>query len=292
MLNLISALIPDDIYLKIVYRRNMGERLDLKNPVTFQEKLQWLKLYDRKNIYIKMVDKCDAKKYVSSIIGDEYIIPTLGVWENAEDIDFENLPEKFVLKTTHDSGGIFICKDRECLDRKNIICLLNKRLKRNVFYSTREWPYKGVKPRIIAEKFLSEPSRNDLQDYKFFCFNGEPKFCQVITDRNSEEKIDFYDTHWHRLVGLVGLNSHAKNSDITFPQPLNYSLMLDVAARLSRNIPFLRVDLYNVCGRIYFGELTFYPYSGMGTFLPSEWNVIMGNYIQLPDKKYEDNHNV
>lgn len=268
----------DKLYLKIFYRQIFNERLNLDNPQTFNEKLQWLKLYDRKPIYVIMVDKYEVKKYVSNIIGDEYIIPTLGIWDNFDDIEFDKLPEQFVLKCTHDSGGIVICKDKKNLNIKEAKRKIEKSLKRNYYYYTREWPYKNVKPRIIAEKFISDDSKEELLDYKIMCFNGKAEYSFVCSERHSNGlKIDFYDLNWKKMP----FKRHYPNSDRKLEKPLNYNLMIELAERLSQNTTFLRVDFYEVNGKTYFGELTFFPGSGFEEFSPKEWDRKLGELIDL-----------
>jgi hypothetical protein len=198
--------VPDTLQIKVKYFLVFGKKLNLQHPQTFNEKIQWLKLYDRKSEYTNMVDKYEAKRYVASIIGEEYIIPTLGVWDNFDDIDFDTLPEQFVLKATHFSGGVYICKDRESFDVKKIKKDMNKILKHNFFFSGREWPYKNIKPRIIAEKYMVDESGVELKDYKIQCFNGEPKIIQVDFDRFSERhKRNFYSIDWvyHTIFIIV-----------------------------------------------------------------------------------------
>ena len=223
-----------------------------RHPVLFQEKMQWLKLHDRKSIYTDMVDKFKVKSIVSQLIGEDYIIPTLGVWDCFEDIDFTKLPNQFVLKCTHDSGGLVIVKDKDCFDRRAARDKIVKSMSRNFYLIGREWPYKNVKRRIIAEVFLKCDGMEDLVDYKFYCFNGTPLFCQVICNRSSDETIDFYDMDW-KHQSFSGLTS-ARLSSHEFPRPHNFSKMREIAMLLSANLPFVRVDLYNIRGKIYFGE--------------------------------------
>lgn len=276
-----SRLYSDEKFLKKLYRLRTGKELNLDNPQTFCEKLQWLKLYNRKPEYTTMVDKYAVKEYVANIIGDEYIIPTIGVWDRVEDIDWEALPNQFVLKCTHDSGGLVICKDKSTLDIKKAIGKLKKSMKRDYFYDNREWPYKNVKHRIIAEQYMEVEGQEDLTDYKFFCFNGEPKYCQVIRDRNTKETIDFYDMEWNHMP-FVGLNPIVKNGETPVAEPICIENMICLCKKLSRNIPFSRIDLYVINGKEYFGEITFYPKSGMGVFSPNEWDYILGDLIKLP----------
>ena len=261
-------------------------KLNLKNPQTYNEKLQWLKLYDRHEEYTQMVDKYEAKKYVASIIGDEYIIPTLGVYDSFDEIDFHELPNQFVLKCTHNSGGIIICKDKQTLDIKKSRKLMNKWMKKNPFWSNREYPYKNVKPRIIAEQYMEDESGYELKDYKFFCFDGEVKYIFVATDRGKEDeetKFDFFDMDWNHLPFT---NGHPNNPE-PIKKPENFEKMKDLASELSKGIPHVRVDLYNIRGSIYFGELTFFHWSGLTPFVPEEWDYLFGNCIHLPQTRYK-----
>lgn len=276
--------IPDVPYLKVLFYIHMGKKLDLKNPKTFSEKLQWLKLYDRKSEYVKMVDKYAAKEYVAGIIGDEYIIPTLGVWDRPEYIDWDSLPDKFVLKCTHDSGDLVICKDKSKLDKKAAIKKLNHGLKQNYFKVWREWPYKNVLKRIIAEMFIDPPpEHDDLPDYKFFCFNGEPKYCQVISGRNKEMRIDFFDHDWNH-------QQFHEPKDFSFAEveptkPYNYERMWEMARELAKDKAFSRIDFYDIGSQVYFGEITFYPTGGLGGFAPEDFDKIIGEMIKLPGEK-------
>ncbi len=282
VLTRVAPIVPDRMYLKWFFRLKMGYKLDLSNPQTFSEKLQWLKLYNRKPEYTQMVDKYEAKKYVANIIGEEYIIPTLGVWDRFEEIDFGKLPEKFVLKTTHGGGntGVVICKDKSTFDITAAKKKLNQSLKSDIYRLLREWPYKNVKKRIIAEQFIDVKGHQDLPDYKFFCFNGEPKYCQVIRDRNTKETIDFYDMEWNHMP-FVGLNPVAKNGIEPVAKPQCLEDMITICEKLAKDIPFSRIDLYVVNDKEYFGEITFFPASGMGQFVPQEWNLILGQMLDL-----------
>ena len=279
--------LPDATYLKLLYRFKMGHRLNLKNPQTFTEKLQWLKLYNRKPEYTKMVDKYAVKEYVANIIGDEYIIPTLGVWDKPEDIDWDSLPNQFVLKTTHGGGGggVVICKDKTTFDKTTAISKLKESMASDIYSGLREWPYKNVPKRIIAEKFMApekSPAPKDLPDYKFFCFNGEPKYCQVIRDRHTKETIDFYDMDWNHMP-FVGLNPVARNGLTPVARPGNLDEMKEICRKLADSKSFVRVDLYVIDDKSYFGELTLCPASGMGAFTPSEWNGKLGDLLALPN---------
>lgn len=267
-----------------MYYLKMGKRLNLNHPVTFNEKLQWLKLYDRQLCYTMMVDKLAVKDYVADIVGKKYIIPTIGIWDRPEDINFDNLPQQFVLKTTHGGGscGVFICKDKFTLDKNRVIIELKKSLRQNIYKNYREWPYKNVKRRIIAEKYLSVATDNELRDYKFYCFDGEPKFCQVIGERRAKETIDFFDMNWQRQ-NFCGLNPVARPAIVTPLRPLHFEEMQIIANKLSQGLRFCRIDLYDTLDRPYFGEITFYPASGMGTFTPEQYNFVLGEMIKLPN---------
>ena len=276
--------LPDAIYLKLLYRFKMGHRLDLKDPHTFTEKIQWLKLYNRKPEYTTMVDKYAVKQYVANIIGEEYIIPTLGVWDRPEDIDWDSLPTQFVLKTTHGGGGggVVICKDKATFDKTTAIAKLKESMASDIYSGLREWPYKDVPKRIIAEKFMSpekSPVPKDLPDYKFFCFNGKVRFFKVDFGRFVEHHANYYSPEGELLeFGEQGLEP-----DPSYPieLPNNLRDMIALAERLSKNEPFLRVDFYNVNGKIFFGELTFYPASGLGKWTTEEADMKIGKYLNL-----------
>lgn len=273
--------LPDKPYLKLLFRIKIGKKLDLKNPQTFNEKLQWLKLYDRNEKYSMMVDKYEVKKYVASVIGKEYIIPTLGVWERFEDINFDILPKQFVLKCTHDSGGQIICRDKNKLDMKKTKKIINSSLKRNYFYQGREWPYKNVKPRIMAEKYMEDNS-GELIDYKFMMFNGKHKCSFTCTERHSGDglKVTFFDPSWN----VMPFERHYPRSEKTILKPSSYNEMISFATILSKSIPFVRIDFYEIMGKPYFGEITFYPGSGMEEFIPEVWDKKLGQYLEIGGK--------
>lgn len=276
--------VPDNLFLKVRYRGEMNKPLNLRNPQTFNEKLQWLKLYDRNPEYTCMVDKCEAKKYVVSKLGEEYIIPTLGAWNRFEEIDLDKLPNQFVLKCTHDSGGLVVCKDKEKLDIEEARRKINQSLHNNYYYSGREWPYKNVKPRIIAEQYMEDQQEMELRDYKFFCFDGYVDNVMLAMDRGSgDTKFYFFNKNWE----LMRLNIRGKNApkDFTLPKPNGIDKMFEIASELSKGMPFVRVDLYYCNGRIYFGELTFYPQSGFDANLLPETDEYLGKLIDL-DKAY------
>lgn len=275
--------LPDEVFLKKKYKLIFGKTLNLEDPQTFNEKLQWLKLYDRKPLYTTMVDKYLAKDYVASKIGDEYIIPTLGVWDCFEDINFDKLPNQFVLKCTHDSGGLVICRDKTKLDLKTAKKKISKSLKHDYYYGNREWPYKNVSRKIIAEQYMEEYGASELKDYKFFCFNGKPKFLYV------SEGMENHRTARLSFVTLDWKQAEFYREDYqpfeTLPEkPYSFELMIELAKKLSRDIPFLRVDFYEVNKKVYFGELTFFTAAGFAKFIPNEWDKIIGKWIILPKK--------
>lgn len=271
--------LPDEQYIKLIYWVNFGKKLNLEKPRTFNEKLQWLKINDRKYEYITMVDKFLVKEYVSEKIGEEYIIPTLGVWDKFEDIDFNKLPDKFVLKCTHDSGGVVICNDKSEFNIEKACQKIKNSLKKEYFSWGREWPYKHVKPRIIAEKHIC-PDKYELQDYKIHCFDGVPKMILVCSGRYSKDGLreDFFDIEWNHLN--LERPKHP-NADLTPKQPVNLDLMLELATIMSEGIPFSRIDFYEVSGNVLFGEITFFPASGFEMFKPIEWDKRLGNWITI-----------
>lgn len=266
-------------YLEIKFKLRMGYKLDIHNPLTFNEKLQWLKLYDHRPEYTMMVDKFEVKKYVSSIIGENYIIPTLGVWNTFDEIDFEKLPNQFVLKCTHDSGGVAICRDKSNFDFLAARKKINHSLKTNFYLVSREWPYKNVKPRIIAEQYLENDNEMELKDYKFMCFDSKVKCEFVCSNRHSTSglEVTFYDTEWKRLP----FERHYPQAKNEIAKPINFDEMKNLAELLSKNIPFVRIDFYEVKGKTYFGEITFFPGAGMEEFRPSEWDKTLGDWIPL-----------
>lgn len=275
----------DEEYLKKTFKLSMGYPLNLDNPQTFNEKLQWLKLHDRKPIYTTMVDKFEAKKYVASIIGEKYIIPTLGVWDDPNKLDFNALPEQFVLKCTHNSGrGMYICKDKSQLTPKDIKKIrkdLSKGLAQNYYLTGREWPYKNVPPRIIAEKYMQDTDTAELRDYKFFCFGGVAKCYKVDFDRFVEHKANYFSADGELM--RLGEEVCPPDFERNIQAPVNLGKMKELAAKLSEVSPFLRTDFYEVDGNVYFGELTFYPASGFGKFIYDGNDELLGTWIKLPN---------
>ncbi|MEK5427755.1 ATP-grasp fold amidoligase family protein [Cytobacillus sp. FSL R7-0680] len=280
-IELLSHKIPDSLYLNIKHKYHTGEKLNLSNPKTFSEKIHWLKLNHRKNLYSEYCDKLLVRSHISKDLGDDYLIPLIDVYENIDQIDWDNLPEKFVLKCTHGSGCNIICNDKSNFNIADAKNKLKKWMRRNWYWYGREWPYKFIEPKIILEKYMVDNIEDtSLTDYKFYCFDGSPKYCQVIRGRHSDETIDFYDTEWNHME-FTGLKKTAKKSS-GMPKPNNHAEMLDVSSKLSEGIPFVRVDLYSIQRKVYFGELTFFPQSGFGEFIPKEWNKKIGELIKLP----------
>lgn len=281
LLNKTAKWWPDELFLKMKYRLVMGQKLDLKNPKTFNEKLQWLKLNNRRPEYTTMVDKFAVKQYVADKIGEQYIIPTLGVWDSVDDIDWDSLPNQFVLKTTHGGGGggVAICKDKSEFDKEQAIRRLKESLDSDIYTLFREWPYKDVPKRIIAEQYMTDEGKS-LVDYKVHNFNGTPRFILVCRNRFHDSPMidDFYSTDWELLN--VHRPGHPQ-SDVPQEPPAKLQEMLDLAKKLSKDMPFLRTDFYVVNENIYFGELTFFPAAGMSKFEPTEWDDVFGSWLEL-----------
>lgn len=279
----LNVFFPDRLYLRLIFRCKMGYWMSLKNPKTYSEKIQWLKLYNRNPLYTLLVDKYAVKNYVSKIIGEEYIIPSLGVWDNFEQIDFNCLPNQFVLKCTHDSGGLVICKDKNLLEIDRAKEKITQSLKRKYYRTYREWPYKNVPPRIIAEKYM-EDENGELNDFKFFCFDGSVKALFIASDRqneNEDTKFDFFDREFKHLPFT---NGHP-NACVLPKKPKNFEKMIALAEKLSKGIPHVRVDFYEIGEKVYFGEMTFFHWSGLVPFEPSNWDNIFGSWINLPKQK-------
>ena len=275
--------LPDKLAVSIKYRNHFYRKLNLKNPQTFNEKLQWLKLYDRRPEYTRMVDKYLAKEYVASIIGEEYIIPTLGVWKSFDEIDFDALPNQFVLKCNHGSGDAVICKNKMSLDIAAARKKLTAALEQDYYLVSREWPYKDVPRRIIAEQYLEDAETQDARDYKFFCFDGKAQCFKVDLDRHSGRHANWYDLEGKILpYGTAGAEP-LYDREVKLPEKLDK--MIELAEKLSQGYPFMRADFYYVNGKIYSGELTFYPASGLTPFTDMEWDRIMGRWLTLPKQK-------
>lgn len=277
-----ARLIPDKIHLKCLFRKHMKTKLNISNPATFSEKLQWLKLYDRNPEYPQMADKAAVKSYVADKIGKDVIIPTIGVYDSVEDIPFDELPESYVIKCTHDSGSTFVCKNKDDFDVETVKKELSKKIKNNFFWSGREWSYKNLKPRIIVEKFIPDENGECPVDYKFFCFNGKMEVFKIDYNRFTKRAANYYNKNCEYL-GFGKINS-IPDPSIKLNLPKNFKKMVEITEELSRNIPFLRVDLYSVNNHIYFGELTFYPSSGIEPFTENG-DIYMGKLLDLPKKK-------
>lgn len=276
----IKKLLSDKAFLKLQYRCLCGKPLNIKHPQTYNEKLQWLKVYNQNPLYTKLVDKALVKNYVAELIGEDHIIPTIAVYNRVEEIEWEKLPNQFVIKCTHDSGGNVICHDKSQLNIESAQEKLSRCLKHNFYWDTREWPYKNVKPRIIVEKYMTDGD-GELKDYKFFCFDGTPKALFIATDRftkNVETKFDYFDMDFNHLSFRGG----HPNSEKPIQKPDGFDQMKEMASKLSVGFPHVRVDLYYVDGKIYFGEYTFYHWGGMMPFEPEEWNHKFGSWITLP----------
>ncbi len=300
----IGPIFSDRTYLKMLYRVQMGEKLNLDNPQTYNEKLQWLKLHNRKPEYTQLVDKANFKKYIANTLGEQYVIPSIGVYDKFDDINFETLPKQFVIKCTHDSGGLVVCRDKDTLNIKQARKRINKSLKRNYFYLGREWPYKDIKPRILIEQFISTESSDidikglksvdtdtlqkkyGLLDYKFMCFNGEVKalFLDIGVVTGSEGHAhDYYRSVYDRNWVEMDCKETREHYPIPIDRPIFYDEMVAIAEKLSAGHPHIRVDLYHINGQIYVGELTFYHGSGIGNyFTPKEWDYKFGEWIKLP----------
>lgn len=281
-----SFMFPDKAYLKLMHRLELRKRLDLDNPVTYNDKLQWIKLYCRRPEFTMMVDKVAVKPFVAEKIGSEYVVPMLGVWNSVDEIEWNKLPQQFVLKTNHDSGnfGVVICRDKATFDRKKAERRLRASLRRNTFLLGREWPYKNIPKKVFAEQYIEDKSRAELQDYKFYCFDGEVKVVFIASGRQSlkEVCIDYYDADGNHIDGLR--QSHP-NAPVPPALPHYFDLMKKLAEKLSQGIPHVRVDFYEADDRVYFSELTFFPYGGWASFHPDEYDYELGSYIELPEQK-------
>lgn len=281
--------LPDKAHIRLMYRARIGKKLDLDDPKTYNEKLQWLKLYDRKPEYTKMVDKYAVREYVADKIGEEYLVPLLGKWDDPEDIDLDALPEQFVLKCNHDSGSVIICRSKSDFDFGKAKSKLKRCLQHGTYIYGREWPYKNVKPCIIAEQYLEDADQQDgLMDYKFFCFDGKPRFLYVSKglEDHSTASISFLNLDWSFAPFQ---RSEYKGFEILPKKPVQYEKMLEIATALSSGTSFLRVDLYEIKGKAYFSELTFTPCCGMMCFVPMEWDEKIGELLVLPNNTRKGN---
>jgi len=278
-LKLINCLrfIPTKPYLKMVYRIKTGKKLNLKNPVGFNEKLNWLKINDVHPEYTDYVDKIKVRDIVKEKLGEDICFPLLGQWERYEDIDFSKLPDQFVLKCNHDSGSVKIVKDKSTINHEEFAKFYKSRLKMNPYTIGREYPYKKVKSMIMAEKYMVPEGARDIEDYKFFCFNGEPEIMFVATERSRDCKFDFYDMNFNHL-DIVTI--HPQSGKI-LPKPVSFDRMKEIASVLSKGIKAVRIDLYEIDGKIYFGEYTFFHGGGFYLFTPEEWEKKLGDLIDV-----------
>ncbi len=284
LIQLFPKIVGDKKYVEIIYEYIFNKKLDLSHPLTYNEKLQWLKLYDRNPKYAKLVDKYEVKSYVEERIGSSCLIPTLGVWKSFEDIDFSSLPQQFVLKCTHDSGSVIICKDKTSFDRIEAKCKLTKALKKNYFYKSREFPYKNVHPRIIAEPYMEDLGAAQLLDYKIFCFGGKAEFLYIASDRFKEGPtyFDYFDRDFNRLNLR---QAYHPTSNYKFDKPECFDTMITMAEKLSQGLPQARVDFYVVNNKVFFGEITFFNQGGFAPFIPEEYDTLWGERINLPEKQ-------
>lgn len=276
--------IPDELYIRIQFRLAMGVWPDLKDPKTFNEKLQWLKLHDRNPLYTTLVDKYAVRRYIAEKIGEEYLIPMVGgPWDRAEEIDFDALPEQFVLKCNHDSGGVVVCRDKSSLDIEKTKKFLNRRLRKNFYYANREWPYKNVKPCIIAEKYIEDVPGEELPDFKYMVFNGKFRCSFVCSERRAKSglHVTFFDEEWR----VMPFKRHYPTSEIEIKKPECYKKMTELAEIICTSINFARIDFYEINGKIYFGEITLFPGNGNEEFDPPEWDEKIGAWLELPSKE-------
>ena len=280
--NLLKIL-PDKLYLQLMYFKHFRKFINFNNPKNFNEKIQYLKLKYRSNELTEMADKYKVKQYVSKLIGNEYVIPTLGVWSTTEEINFNELPKKFVLKCNNDSGGVVICKDKQALNIEETKKFLNSRLNNNGFWYGREWPYKNIKPCIIAEKYMENNGQNELIDYKFFCFNGQPKVVLVCSERFASNNMckTYFDENWN-LLNIMEANHRIDKEQ---KKPQSFEKMKIISQKLAKDMPFVRIDFYEIEGKLYFGEITFFPASGLEKFKPEKWNNIFGDMIDISKYK-------
>ncbi len=266
----------DELYLRIFWYMRMGYNMDFENPITFNEKIQWLKLHDRRQQYTEMTDKYEVKRWVGRTIGEEYVVPAIGVYDSFDDIDTNSLPSQFVLKCTHDSGGTMICRNKRSFDWKAAQFFFQECMNRNYFYCEREWSYKNIKARILAEELLVDKDREDVLDYKFFCFDGEPKLIQVDIERSTNHRRNLYSVDWKYIDASIGYPSAP---ECLIKKPGALQEMLECARKLSKGIPHVRVDMYYVNSKVYFGEMTFYHGGGYEHISPPDFEYKLGKYI-------------
>ena len=275
--------LPDKLFIDIKFFYHFHRFPNLLNPKTFNEKLQWLKLFDRNPVYCSMVDKYEAKLFIAEKIGEKYIVPTYGIWNSFDEIDFSSLPNKFVLKTTHDCGGVYVCNEYSSFDRIKAKAFLDQHLRYDYFSEGREWPYKNVKPRIIAEEYLCDDIGTDLRDYKFFCFNGIVRCFKVDYNRFSKHGANYYTSDGELMTLGESCCPPDHSVNVKLPAQSIISEMIGISEALSSSFKFLRVDFYYINQKIYIGELTLYPNSGFGPFTDTEWDIVLGNWLSIGD---------
>ena len=271
--------ISDKTYLKLLYETRIGKKLNLKNPITFDEKLQWLKLYDRKDEYTVWADKYEVRNYVAEKLGEQYLIPLLGVWNSADELKLDDLPEQFVLKCTHDSASVCICTNKKNFDWNAAMDKLQKSLNQNYYWHSREWPYKNITPRIIAEAYMTDESGTELKDYKIYTFGGEPYLIQVDFDRFHNHRRNLYTTEWEYIDEMI---EYSKDPNVKIAKPEHLEEMLECSKKLAVGTISLRTDFYSINGKIYFGEITFYQEAGFAHFEHEEFAKKLGDQIKLP----------
>ena len=267
---------PDALWLRMIYRSRFHRPLNLAHPRSFNEKLNWLKLYDRNPLYTRLANKYEAKQYVSERIGPEYVVPCYGVWDRFDDIDFDKLPDQFVLKCTHDSGGMCLCKDKASLDKAAAKERLERTQRNNFFWWTREWPYKNIRPQILADELLDDHTGKTLRDYKFWCFGGVPRYMYCTV-----KAADIYENFYDMDFQPVAIDHGFRRAEPEFEKPACFELMKELAAKLSEGIPFVRIDFFLVEGRVYFGEFTFYDWAGMRPFRDYSQDLELGEHIVI-----------
>ncbi len=273
--------VPDKLYLKAIFKVETGYKLNLQNPQTYNEKLQWIKLYDRKQAYTMYADKYAVREYIGQLIGKKYLVPLIGVYNNAEEIDWSALPDRFVLKCTHASGANIICKDKAKLNTTNAEKQLNGWLQHNAFWGGREWCYKNIKPRIICEEFIETLDGNTPDDYKFMCFNGEPKLIQFHHDRFGAHTLDYYTPSWNR-ADIKRIDEDTSLKNVIQSRPVCLDEMLNLSRILSKDMYYARIDFYSENSQVYFGEITLYPTGGFSTFSEHDVDLELGSWIKLP----------
>lgn len=277
----VFRILPDKLFIRWQYRLYIGRSVNLKNPKAFNEKIQWLKLYNKKKIFITLVDKFEVRDFIKKKIGEQYLIPLIGVWDTYDEIDLNALPEQFVMKCTHDSGGLVICKNKSLLDHLKMEEKIKACLAKNYFWVGREWPYKHVKPRIIVEKYMADKidgvNSESLLDYKFMCFHGKVRCIFTCTDRDTQLKVTFFTRNWSKLP----FERHYPRDEKEIKPPVNLKKMIELSEKICEEIAFARIDFYEISGEIYFGEITLYPGCGLEEFSPPKWDYVLGSWLNL-----------